>query len=587
MKTILRTFALIIGICGAGAATAQDTWVQIEAQPSLAEAQERAQAYAGAFPNVQGYKLGSGWYGIVLGPFTPDEAARQLDLLRRERMIPADSFIAENSALGRRFWPAGVTSVAPATGTPVTDAPASDPATAQPAIPAPAATAPAPDTETRDEALAAEGALGKEDRLDLQRAMQFFGTYAGKIDGSFGKGTRAAIAAWQAANGLPETGVLTTAQRDRLITGWKAEIAALGLQTVTEDEAGIAIDLPMGLIAFDRYAPPFVTYGEKDGSGYQVLLISRQGDARALVALFDQMQALSLIPMEGPRELKPSSFVIEGQNGDRTAHVEARLEGGLIKGFALIAPTADTDRRARVLAAMQSSFAPKGNRALDESLGQPSTVSTSDLAKGLEVRHPAISRSGAYIDATGTVLTTVEVLDACTRITLDGRHPATVAYQDDALGLAVLKPDQPLAPRAVAELAPALPRLDSDIAMAGYSYEDRLDAPVISTGTFSEATGLNGETDIARLTLQSLPGDVGGAVLDGSGAMIGMLAPRKDEAGRELPKDVSFILQGATIAAALGEKGITLTPSTRTGALAAEDLAKRARDLTVLVSCWK
>lgn len=587
MKTILRTFALIIGICGAGAATAQDTWVQIEAQPSLAEAQERAQAYAGAFPNVQGYKLGSGWYGIVLGPFTPDEAARQLDLLRRERMIPADSFIAENSALGRRFWPAGVTSVAPATGTPVTDAPASDPATAQPAIPAPAATAPAPDTETRDEALAAEGALGKEDRLDLQRAMQFFGTYAGKIDGSFGKGTRAAIAAWQAANGLPETGVLTTAQRDRLITGWKAEIAALGLQTVTEDEAGIAIDLPMGLIAFDRYAPPFVTYGEKDGSGYQVLLISRQGDARALVALFDQMQALSLIPMEGPRELKPSSFVIEGQNGDRTAHVEARLEGGLIKGFALIAPTADTDRRARVLAAMQSSFAPKGNRALDENLGQPSTVSTSDLAKGLEVRHPAISRSGAYIDATGTVLTTVEVLDACTRITLDGRHPATVAYQDDALGLAVLKPDQPLAPRAVAELAPALPRLDSDIAMAGYSYEDRLDAPVISTGTFSEATGLNGETDIARLTLQSLPGDVGGAVLDGSGAMIGMLAPRKDEAGRELPKDVSFILQGATIAAALGEKGITLTPSTRTGALAAEDLAKRARDLTVLVSCWK
>jgi len=80
---------------------------------------------------------------------------------------------------------------------------------------------------------------------------------------------------------------------------------------------------------------------------------------------------------------------------------------------------------------------------------------------------------------------------------------------------------------------------------------------------------------------------VGGVVLDGSGAMIGMLAPRKDEAGRELPKDVSFILQGATIAAALGERGITLTPSTRTGALAAEDLAKRARDLTVLVSCWK
>ena len=47
------------------------------------------------------------------------------------------------------------------------------------------------------------------------------------------------MAAWQAANALPETGVLTSAQRARLLGGWKAEVAALGLQTVTEDEAGI------------------------------------------------------------------------------------------------------------------------------------------------------------------------------------------------------------------------------------------------------------------------------------------------------------------------------------------------------------
>lgn len=584
MKHLIRIAILTAALFTATLARAQDTWVQIEAQPSLSEAEERARAYSGAFPNVQGYKLGSGWYGIVLGPFPPDEAARQLDLLRRERMIPSDSFIAEAGTFGRRFWPAGTTDATAsesggATPPALPDATTETPAETQTA-------APLPDTETMDQALAAESALPREDRLDLQRAMQFFGTYAGKIDGSFGKGTRAAMAAWQALNGLPETGVLTSAQRATLTGSWQADIAALGLQTVTEDEAGIVIDLPLGLVTFDRYSPPFVTYGAKNGSGYQVLLISRQGDARALVALYDQMQALALVPMDGPRDLKPSSFSIDGTGTDSTAHVEARLEGGLIKGFALIAPLADADRRTRVLAAMQASFAAKGNRALDENLGEPSSTPAADLAKGLEVRHPTLSRTGVFVDGTGTVLTTTEVLQNCARITLDGRHAAAIAFRDDALGIALLKPDTPLTPRAVAELAPALPRLDSDVSMAGYSYEDKLDAPVISSGTFSEATGLNGEKELARLTLQTLPGDVGGAVLDGSGAMIGMLAPRKDEAGRELPKDVSFILQGAAIAAALKDKGASPAPSTRTGTLAAEDLAKLARDMTVLVSCW-
>ena len=42
--------------------------MQIEAQPTLAEAEERAQAYAGAFPDVAGFRLSSGWYRHRAGP---------------------------------------------------------------------------------------------------------------------------------------------------------------------------------------------------------------------------------------------------------------------------------------------------------------------------------------------------------------------------------------------------------------------------------------------------------------------------------------------------------------------------------------
>ena len=57
MNHLIWTFTFLTCLAAAGLARAQDTWVQIEAQPSLSEAQERAHAYDGALPNVQAYKL--------------------------------------------------------------------------------------------------------------------------------------------------------------------------------------------------------------------------------------------------------------------------------------------------------------------------------------------------------------------------------------------------------------------------------------------------------------------------------------------------------------------------------------------------
>lgn len=575
MKHLIFAATLIASLWAGAATWAQDTWVQVEAQPTLTEAEARARAYSDAFPNVQGYRLPTGWYAIVLGPFSADEGQRQLNLLRTERMIPADSFVPEAPGFGQRFWPVGAATSETVTTDPAPTAPLT---TLAPAL---------ADDETTEQARLAEDALTPDQRMDLQRAMQFYGVYAGKIDGSFGKGTRASMADWQGRNGYEPTGILTTLQRKTLIDGWTGERAALGLEPVSEPEAGIAMDLPLGLVEFAGYQPPFVTYGPKNGSGYQLLLISRRGDGKDLTALYDRMQAMSAIPIAGERSLQAASFTITGEGNGTSAYATARMEGGMIKGFALIGPTADSQRRTRLIEQMQASFTPLAGKVLDANLGEPSSTPAAALLKGLEPRRPTLSRSGVYINATGAVLTTTEVLQGCSQITLDGRHDARVAYQDDLLGIAIIEPDTALAPRAVALLAPALPRLDSDVLMAGYSYEDKLSAPVISSGTFSEATGLNGEKDLARLTLQTLPGDVGGAVLDSTGAMIGLLAPRKDEAGRELPRDVSFILQAGAIAAALTDKATMPAPATGTATLATEDLAQRARDMTVLVSCWK
>mgnify|MGYP000455709125 CR=1 FL=1 len=111
----------------------------------------------------------------------------------------------------------------------------------------------------------------------------------------------------------------------------------------------IDIDLPLGLVSFKGYEPPFVHYEARDGSGYQVLLISRQGDAKTLVALVDRLQALAVMPMGAEKSLKKSSFTLSAANDQSAAYAQADLSGGLIKGFVLIWPKTEEERAGRVL----------------------------------------------------------------------------------------------------------------------------------------------------------------------------------------------------------------------------------------------
>lgn len=573
---------IVLWLAGAVAALAQQSWVQIEARPTLGEAEERARAYASLFPNVAGFAMSTGWYAIALGPYAPEEAAGQLTVLKGEGLIPADSYLTEGARFGQQFWPVGGAASAPATA-PAPEAALPETGTAAPALP------PALPDETPDEARRSEAGLSGEARKELQEALQWYGHYQGGIDGAFGAGTRRSMASWQAAEGLEATGILTSVQRDRLLTGYRSERDAIGLQPVTEEEAGIGIVLPMSLVEFDRYQPPFAQFREKAGSGYQVLLISQPGDAATLSGLYDLMQTLEIVPVEGERQLSRSSFVLTGSNSRIASYTMAELKGGFIKGFTLVWPVADAARAAKVLDAMKAGFRPAGSHALDDSLGEPMAVSRSDLVAGLAVRRPIVSRSGFYADAAGRVATTTEVLQGCGRITIDGGIEMTVAAEDTENGVAILAPATALAPIGVARLRQTMTAAGGEIAVAGYSYPGTLSEPVLTFGTLSGTADLAGNGGRARLQLRALDGDAGGPVLDTAGQVIGMLLPKAAEDGRILPDDVSFAVDAGVIRQALGGAGDAdaAEPAAAPGAMAAEDIARIGRDMTVQVSCWE
>ena len=83
----------------AGASAAQDMrWIQIEAQPSLLEAETRARIYAQEFPDTQAHSIGSGWYAITLGPLPEDQADLRMSQLRARAAIPSCRIASRGSA---------------------------------------------------------------------------------------------------------------------------------------------------------------------------------------------------------------------------------------------------------------------------------------------------------------------------------------------------------------------------------------------------------------------------------------------------------------------------------------------------------
>ncbi len=553
-------------------ANAQDVvYVQIEAHPDIDDARDRARDYARIVPDVNGFAVSPPWYAIALGPYPEAEARETLSRLRAQGLVPRDSYVTDGGSFRERFWPVGGATDAQ-TRTPEVDVQAEP--SAEPRTP----------DETPAQARASEAALDRPEREAIQRALEWLGHYDGAIDASFGRGTRAAMAAWQRASGLEPTGILTTAGRSRLLSDYAAEQAALGLEPLAVPEAGLALTAPMGLLAFDRIEAPFVHYEPREAGGMRMSLISAPGDAAALAALYAIMQTVDLVPEAGERSRSEDAFAITGVASDRTTRVVARLEGDRIAGYLLSWPPAQDRIAARALAEMDRTLVSNGP-ALSPDAGFEPSAQDRDTVSGLDVRRPSRVASGFYVDGSGAAVTTAAHVDGCTRITLGGGPEAEVATS--AGGVAVLRPLAPTAPVTVASLATEEGRLGSRIAVAGFPFDGVLGTATLTFGALEDVRGLDGDEAVLRLRLEARDGDRGGPVLDPAGRVTGMLGAGEPGDGRALPRDAAFALKASALARLLADAGIRPRLAEGARAIAPEDLAQRASEMTMLVECWE
>ncbi|WP_282181436.1 serine protease [Aliiroseovarius marinus] len=585
----------VAALLSAGPAVAQQAansqavrWIQVEAQPTLGQAEARARAYAGRLEGVSGFRIGGNWYAIVLGPYTERAAELQLRNLKNAGLIPQDSFVALPDQFRQQYWPVGASTLtaAPIEAPSVEATPEPQAETVALAPATPAEPVVVVQEETKREAQASERALDRDARKALQVALQWEGYYTSAIDGAFGAGTRRSMAAWQTDKGYDPTGVLTTRQRAVLLDSYQSVLDALGMAPFEDQNAGISMAIPAGMVAFDRYEAPFVHFKTKGDSDVQLVMISQTGDQNTLYGLYDILQTLEIVPTEGPRERGKTGFTIEGTDDKISSFTQVKLADGTVKGFTLVWPKGDEKRRDLALRDMRASFASLGDQALADDAGLDDATQSLDLLSGLDIRTPERARSGFYVDGAGRILTTTEAVQSCARISINDEFDANVVATDDALGLALLEPATAQAPISFASFLTAEPRLKSDVAVAGFSYEGRLSAPSLTFGTLSELTGLNGEAELSRLTLAALPGDAGGPVLDAGGSVMGMLLPAGGTTGRTLPADTSFAMDAGTVAAFLAANGVTTSTTDSVTSVDPVELNTKAADMTVLVSCW-
>ncbi|MFC7703928.1 peptidoglycan-binding protein [Plastorhodobacter daqingensis] len=577
MRKLIGVLMLMGALWIAPALQAQEpAWIQVEAQPSLRAAEARARTYAAQFADVNGFRLPSGWYAIALGPYPTSDAATRLQSLLQDRRVPADAYVVDGDAFGQRFWPVATGLRQPL----VIDVPPPEPA-AQPSeevsaiAAAPerpvASDSPAPATEPLEESLRHEALLSREDRIALQEALQQAGFYRGTIDAAIGPGTRSAMAAWQAAQGHEVTGVLSSAQRAALLGAQAEADAALGLARRRDEAAGIEVILPTALVQFDRYDPPFARYG--GDAGVEIILVSQQGNPQALAGLRDQIRALPGVPAGGRDSFDAAGFEIETAEGARRAHVLVRLHDGAIRGYVVTWDDRAPDM-APILAAMRQSFAPIGPQTLDDLGAAPSDEMRAALLEGVAEAAPSRSATGVFLDAEGHVLTAAAAVAACTRISVDDA-PAVISASDTATGLALLRPEAPPPPRRTAGWQRLPLEVGAPIVAAGFSLGAAMGLPALTRGIVAAPP----EEGRQSLRLEMLPGDTGAPLLDGTGAVVGLLLPT-ETAG------ASLAITTAAVESWLEGQGISL-PGSGTGQdLSPAALAEGAAGITTPVSCW-
>jgi hypothetical protein len=427
-------------------------------------------------------------------------------------------------------------------------------AEAQPAQ-KPAAAAPRPATPPNPATAAAFDAtraiwetLPLDRRTAIQEALVWSGDYAGALDGTFGRMTFDAVAAFLARRKLgPETvgGDVAGKALAELMTTKKT---AVGWQMVADATTGIRIGLPTRLIGPARKTDTGSRWTSKDG---RIDIAAHRIAGTDLAVLYDTVRA----DRPGRRitysVLRPDWFVVADEVDGRHGYARFVRGGTELRGFTFVIDVGLGPDLDRVVVATADTFEPFPGTAALQTATPTTPAGPAAPPRTAEATPPAVptaSLASALRIAPGRAIVASAAIADCRSLTVGGR-PARTAPIPSNPRLSFLAFDG--GPATTVKITTTA-AVDGPLMAVAAGEDGR---PVVVAG--------RGAAGAARLPLQK--GGAGAVVADLSGSVIGLVAGRPNEArliAGLVPEATYPMVAAAEVAAALKAEGLAVEERT-------------------------
>jgi S1-C subfamily serine protease len=212
--------------------------------------------------------------------------------------------------------------------------------------------------------------------------------------------------------------------------------------------------------------------------------------------------------------------------------------------------------------------------------------------------HRADSGTGIIVARDGLIVTNDHVVRNCGDIRVHDRDgaatAATLKAHDEHNDLALLKSSHEW-PAAARFRDGAAIRAGDGVVAIGYPLTEMIGSESeasITTGAVSALSGMGNDTRFLQLTAPVQPGNSGGALLDMSGRLVGVVTAKLNAiavAGvtGDIPQNVNFALKEAVVRSFLDANSVAYSEEPAATALSAADVGDTAKKFTVLVECRK
>lgn len=219
--------------------------------------------------------------------------------------------------------------------------------------------------------------------------------------------------------------------------------------------------------------------------------------------------------------------------------------------------------------------------------------SQAEIATNAPAHPPEVVSSGSsvLVSQEGYLITNEHVIAGCASLNAVGVGPVTAVGHDKINDLALLKSNTKIAAEPL-PLSATAARLGEEVIAIGYPLQGILGGLNVTNGIVSGLSGLGNNSTELQFTAPIQPGNSGGALLDRSGALVGIVSSKLNDrvafgTAGFVPQGVNFALRREVVQTFLSAQSVKPVLADGKSQRSIEDIAELARKSVFPIECRK